>query len=77
MELNYARNIPNLQEPWMHSKRVVLPLRLTPHTHRIFCKFGIRPSCQECILAVTKTRTHNVFLVRNKGIGYLPKWPSK
>jgi hypothetical protein len=76
MDFNYQRNIPNLQEPWMHTERVVLPLRLTPHTHRVFCRFGVRPSCHESIVAVHKTKTHNVFIVREKNLnsikGLLP-----
>ena len=77
MEFNYARNIPNLQEPWCHTKRIVLPLRLTPHTHRIFCRFGVCPNYTEHVVGKHRTKTHVVFIVRNRNIGYLPKWPTQ
>ena len=72
MEFNYARNIPDLQEPWMHSKRVVLPLRLTPHTHRIICRFGVVPHRTERIVGRHRVGNKMVYVVRNAGLGKIP-----
>lgn len=77
MDFNYRREIPNAQEPWMHTHRVVKPMSLMTHTHRVICKFGICPCRTEHVVGKHHTATRNVFIVRNVGIGFLPKWPSQ
>ena len=74
-EFNYRREIPNEQEQWVHTPLIPRPLKLTRHTRYVACRHGIRPIATEAIVAHHCTSTHEIFCLRNKGIGMLPKWP--
>ena len=67
-EFNYKRNILNAPEAWMKVKLIPRPLRLTPYTHRMFCRFGVTPYCTEHVVGYHKTKTHTVFIIRETNL---------
>jgi len=78
MDFNYTRVIPDEQEEWMHTPLIVGNRRPARCTRIIFCRFGIRPSCREHIIAVHKTKTQNVFVCRETDLQSIKKlFPSQ